>query len=222
MVFGKIDYINLLPFYVFLKRYIKSTALKKSIDYKKAPPSFINKEFRKRRVDAAFISSIESARLSKKRCLDIGIIAKKEVRSVLVLKGRQKDDPHSATSNALAKTLGIEGEVIIGDKALKKFLQNPDIYIDLAYEWHKRTKLPFVFARLCLNKNRDFYTVLTKNFLKREIKIPRYILKHYSLKKEIDAKEILEYLKLINYKMDHKSKKSLKLFLRSSKCKKTN
>ena len=35
---------------------------------------------------------------------------------------------------------------------------------------------------------------MTKNFLKREIKIPRYILKHYSLKKEIDAKEILEFV----------------------------
>jgi len=84
MIFAKIDFINLLPFYTFIKKNIKSSQIKAIITYKKSYPSAINKQFKKRKIDAAFISSV----ISKKcKCLDIGIVAQKEVLSVLSLKG---------------------------------------------------------------------------------------------------------------------------------------
>jgi len=70
MIFGKIDFINLLPFYVFIKKNISSSQMKQIINYKKSYPSAINKKFAKRKIDAAFISSIAS---QKAKSLDIGI-----------------------------------------------------------------------------------------------------------------------------------------------------
>ena len=46
MLFGKIDYLNLLPFHVFLKRYPLSNQTKKSIEFKKAPSSKMNNIFK--------------------------------------------------------------------------------------------------------------------------------------------------------------------------------
>jgi len=212
LIFGKIDYINLLPFYIYIKSSIKNTQFKQSLNYKKNFPSYINKEFKKRRIDAAFISSIESKRGNFKR-LDIGIVATKEIKSVLVKKGEYLPDPHSATSNLLALKLDIKGQVIIGDKALRAYIKNPDDYVDLAYEWNKRYKEPFVFARLCVNRYEHFYTKLSKNFLKKNIKIPRYILLKYAKSRNISANEIKEYLKLVSYKIDKKSKRGIKRFL---------
>ena len=74
MVFGKIDYLNLLPFYVFMKRYTKSTRLQMSLHYKKGVPSKLNRDFAARRIDAAFISSI-TARHAKS--VNVGIVARK-------------------------------------------------------------------------------------------------------------------------------------------------
>jgi chorismate dehydratase len=212
VLFGKIDYINLLPFYTFSKRYIKNSQFKQSINYKKDFPSAINKKFKQRKIDAAFISSIESKRGDFKR-LDIGIIAKKEIKSVLVKKGVYKADSHSATSNLLAKKLGVEGEVIIGDKALKAYIKNPSKYVDLAKVWYSKHKLPFVFARLCVHKNIDYYDRLTKQFVSKKIYIPNYIIKKYSKSRGIDESEIKSYLKLVSYRLDSRSKMGLKRFL---------
>jgi len=60
MVFGKIEYLNLLPFHVFMKRFTKNTQQKMSMEYKKGVPSDVNQQFLKKRVDAAFISSIKA------------------------------------------------------------------------------------------------------------------------------------------------------------------
>jgi chorismate dehydratase len=215
MLFGKIDYINLLPFSIFVKRSQLPTRVKKSMDYKKSYPSKINKEFKARRVDAAFISSIESKRGNIKRH-DLGIIAKKEVTSVLLCGEKDKPDPHSATSNQLAKVLGLKGEVVIGDRALQRYIQFPDECIDLAKRWHQKYKLPFVFARLCSNKNHKKYENLINSFINSHEKIPQYILKRYAKEKNIDTKEILKYLKLLDYKIATKEKVSLKIFLRKT------
>ncbi len=212
MLFGKIDYINLLPFYIFTKRYIKNAQFKQSMNYKKDFPSTINQRFKRGKIDAAFISSIESKRGSFE-CFDVGIIAKSQIKSVLVKRGSFKPDSHSATSNHLAKKLGIDGEVIIGDKALRAYLKDPSSYIDLALEWHKRYKTPFVFARLCAHKDRVFYKKLSKQFLSKKISIPYYILKRYSKTREISQYNIKEYLKLVSYDIDPKAKRGLKRFL---------
>ena len=195
---GHIDYLNLLPFYQFLK--------KKHIKIKKGVPSAINEMFEKGKIDAAFISSIKS---KNKKCFDIGIIANKKVKTVLVCPGIGLDS-ESATSNVLAKILNIEGKVVIGDKAFKE-----KECIDLAKEWYKKYRLPFVFARFCINKNYKRYEKLINEFLQKKQKIPYVMLKKYALSLGITYKEAKDYLdNIIYYKMGWREKKSLKLFLR--------
>jgi chorismate dehydratase len=60
VLFGKIDYINLLPFHVFLKKSPLQSSFKKSIEYKKGVPSSLNRALAKRKIDAAVVSSITS------------------------------------------------------------------------------------------------------------------------------------------------------------------
>ncbi len=197
---GHIDYLNLLPFYQFLK--------KKNIKIKKGVPSKINKLFEKKQIDAAFISSVKS---KNKKCFDVGIIADKKVKTVLVCPG-EGIDSESATSNVLAKILNIKGKVVIGDKAFKE--KN---CIDLAQEWHKKYNLPFVFARFCVNRNYKKYEKLINKFTQKKQKIPYLTLKKYANKLGISYKEAKEYLDtIIYYKMGCREKKSLNLFLRKS------
>lgn len=215
MIFAKIDFINLLPFHVYLKRNIKSTQLKSVIEYKKSYPSKINEKFKKRKVDSAFISSIASR--NEKR-LDLGIIAKDDVQSVLLIPGVYKKDFQSETSNALAKVLELEGEVIIGDKALKYFHETEDKnFIDLAKAWKDKYNLPFVFATLCFNREKTYLKKTVKKFNKRQIKIPQYILNDYAKRSKLNKKQILEYLKKIDYDLNLNEKRSLKLFFKLCK-----
>ncbi len=180
-----------------------------SINYKKGVPSNINKKFLSRKVDAAFISSIIA---KKHRHVNLGIIAKKEVRSVLVIPHTDNViDTDSATSNILARILDIKGEVIIGDKALRYYLQNRP-HVDLCAEWNKRYNLPFVFALLCYHKDEKIYKNIEKNFLKQRVKIPQYMLKQASTRTNIATKDILRYLKYISYNLDTKAKLGLKKF----------
>ncbi len=209
MVFGKIEYLNLLPFHVFMKRFTKSSQQSMSMHYQRGVPSKINEKFISRRVDAAFISSISA---KKYRHVDLGIIAKKEVLSVLVIPHTEnKSDIESATSNVLARILDIQGEVLIGDKALKYYLQKKP-HIDLAAEWNKRYNLPFVFALLCLHKDKKIYKRVEKNFLKQKVRIPQYLLKQASRRTGIEPNDILYYLQYISYELDTKAKKGLSKF----------
>ncbi|MEA2091850.1 MAG: MqnA/MqnD/SBP family protein, partial [Campylobacterota bacterium] len=186
--------------------------------YKRGVPAKINKKFLSRRVDAAFISSISA---KKHKSVDLGIIAKKEVLSVLVVPdAKSQADAESASSNVLAQILNIKGKVLIGDKALKQHLQNKP-HIDLAAEWNKRYNLPFVFALLCYHKDKQRYKNIQKNFLKRKIKIPSYILKQASIRTDVETKDILNYLEYISYKLDAKAKKGLKAFYTKAKLQET-
>jgi chorismate dehydratase len=215
MIFAKIDFINLLPFHIFIKKNIKSSQLKASIEYKKSYPSLITNKFKKRKVDSAFISSIASR---NEKFLDFGIIARDEVLSVLLVPGIEQSDYQSKTSNALAKVLDLKGKVIIGDKALNFYHENKDAEkIDLAKQWKNKYNLPFVFAVLCFNANEKALTKLTKNFNKKYIKIPQYILEQYSTRSGVSKKHILEYLKKIDYDIGIKEKRALKLFLKLTK-----
>jgi chorismate dehydratase len=209
MIFGKIEYLNLLPFHIFMKRYTKGSSAKMAMEYKKNVPSSINKAFLHRRVDAAFISS---AVAKHQNFVALGIIAKKKVQSVLVLPSQKtQEDSESATSNRLAKVLHVEGKVIIGDKALRYALSHDD-YIDLAQLWYKQTQLPFVFALLCYHKDKKYYTKIAKAFTKKEFKIPQYLLKKASKQTNIPPQEILKYLQLISYKLDIKALQGLHKF----------
>ena len=214
MLFGKIEYLNLLPFHVFMKRFISNSQQTISMNYNKGVPSKINKDFVSRKVDAAFISSIGA---KKYRHVELGIIAKKEVLSVLVIPhANNVNDTESATSNVLARVLDIHGEVLIGDKALRHHLENKPS-IDLAYEWNKKHDLPFVFALLCFHKEKNRYKIIQNNFLKQKIKIPQYILKQASTRTNILEKDILNYLQFISYDLDTKAQKGLKKFHKEAK-----
>jgi len=184
-----------------------------AFNYKRNVPSQINKALRKREISAGFISSVESHRY---KCTDLGIIANRAVYSVFVIKGEDKIDKESATSNKLASILKLRGEVIIGDKALKYYLDGGE-GVDLATAWYEKTSLPTVFARLCYNCHGKFIKKISREFLKQPIKIPQYILKKEAKKRKISPKQLLWYLQYIEYKMDYRAKKSLKRFLKESK-----
>ena len=213
MLFGSISYLNLLPFQLFLKRHLSGNAAKMTFRYKRAVPSQINKALKRREVNAAFISSVESHRC---KCTDLGIIAYEKVYSVLLLEGENEIDPASATSNQLARVLDLKGKVIIGDAALKHYLSGSR-GIDLAEAWYKETGLPFVFARLCYNKHEKTIQKLAHTFARTRVKIPQYILKKEARKRGITSKELTWYLSHIHYKMDHRAKRSLKLFLQKNR-----
>ncbi len=213
MLFGKIEYLNLLPFHIFMKRFTPSSQIKMSMEYKKSVPSKINQEFKYRRVDAAFISSIEA---KKYRNVKLGIIARKDVKSVLVIPQTEaKKDRESATSNVLVNVLGLQGEVLIGDKALRYALVNDD-YIDLAKVWNERYGLPFVFAVLALHKDKKVYKKIEKLFGKRPVRIPQYLLEKAAKRVGVEKKDILEYLQLISYELDQKAQRGLNKFYKEA------
>jgi len=212
MIFAKIDFINLLPFYVFIKKNIKSSQIKQIINYKKSYPSKINNQFLKRKIDAAFISSIASR---SQRTIDLGIVAKEEVLSVLLLNKSQQDDFQSATSNALAKVLNAKGQVLIGDKALQYYYENTtNDFEDLAKLWKDKYNLPFVFAVLSYNNHKKYLKKLSNKFKKSKTKIPQYILNKYCKNTNLSQKQIKNYLNKISYDISHKEKQSLKLFFK--------
>ncbi|WP_300368347.1 MqnA/MqnD/SBP family protein [Hydrogenimonas sp.] len=215
MIFGKIEYLNLLPFHLFLKRHLRHSAEKKAWQKRGSVPADINRAFRARRIDAAVISSIKSRGC---RCTDFGIVANGEVQSVLLLPGDPKMDRASDTSNALAKVLGFRGEVIIGDRALRYFLEHPGEGIDLAAAWKARESLPFVFARLCAHPgyirriNR-----LTARFFAHPQKIPYRILKEQAKRRGIEVHQLQDYLDRIHYRIGWREKRALQRFFRLAK-----
>jgi chorismate dehydratase len=220
MKFGAINYLNLLPFYVFMKQHLKTNSEKKKLFFKKGVPSKINSFYKNKRVDGAFISSIRSR--NEKNCSNLGIIAKKDVLSVIVINGTSQQDSESETSNKLATILNKKGKVLIGDKALKFCLENKNNNLikfeDLAVIWNQKYKLPFVFARLCFNKQNNYYfDILLSKFANSKIKVPFYILKSEAKRLNISVSEVKLYLSKISYKIDKKSEKSLSLFLKKSK-----
>ncbi|NOQ30308.1 MAG: hypothetical protein GQ570_04200 [Helicobacteraceae bacterium] len=209
MIFGKIEYLNLLPFHIFMKRHVRGSQKKMILEHKKGVPSAINKKFLKREVNAAFISSVVA---KKSNFAPLAIVARKDVLSVLVLPNENNiPDSSSATSNALASILGLKGEVVIGDRALKLYLENVKA-TDLAGEWKKKYNLPFVFALLCYNSHKKETLQIASKFLKTKHKIPQYILEHASKKTEISKKDILHYLEHISYELDYKALKGLNKF----------
>lgn len=216
MIFGSISYLNLLPFQVYLKKYLNSTQQKQMLKWHKGVPASINKKLKKAKVNSAFISIVYAKNFS---CVDLGIVANGAVFSVFVIPNQKESlefDTSSASSNILAKILGLKGEVIIGDRALKYYLEG-GAGIDLSFEWKKRFNLPFVFARLCYNKKGKKIKKLIKNFKARSWKIPYYILKKEAKKRGITPKELKWYLQFINYEINYKEKKSIKIFQKKAK-----
>jgi chorismate dehydratase len=210
LLFGKIEYLNLLPFHVFMKRYASKLHYSQTAHYFTGVPSKINRDFEMRRVDAAFISSVKA---KKYHHAPLGIIAKKEVLSVLLIPSKQRQsDTASATSNILAEVLHVKGEVLIGDRALEYYLSGKEA-IDLAALWYERYRLPFVFALLCHHSHKHYMQKMSRAFLKQRVKIPQYLLHHAAKRTDIPPKEILNYLTYISYDLDTHAQQGLKKFL---------
>ncbi len=213
MIFGSISYLNLLPFQVYMKRRSPSTQFAQMLRWRRGVPSVINRRFRQGKVHAAFISSIESRNC---RCTGLGILADGAVQSVLLLPGEARNDPASASSNTLTKVLNLQGRVLIGDAALKYRLQGGE-GIDLAQTWKERTRLPFVFARLCYNRKGKRIRRLAKDFGSKEWKIPQYILEREAYKRRISPAQLRWYLDHIDYRIGWREKKGLQLFLKKAR-----
>lgn len=202
-----------------MKKYSRQSSEAMIMDYKKNVPAKINALFEKRLVDAAFISSIKA---KNHKYSNLGIVAKKDVWSVLVIPDdTYVSDIESATSNLLCKLLNIKGEVLIGDKALRYYLTGAP-RVDLAQEWNNRYHLPFVFAALSYHKHTRKIKNIENKFLKARTKIPQYILKSAAKKTKIKEQDILNYLTKISYHIDIKAKLGLKKFYRMSAAKNLN
>ncbi|MFY9143226.1 MqnA/MqnD/SBP family protein [Sulfuricurvum sp.] len=213
MIFGKIDFLNLLPFHVFIKRYARSTRYQQTLHYHKGVPSALNREFAMRRIDAAFISSITAKNC---RHFGVGIVAQREVLSVLSLPNADKSDADSATSNLLSKILDINGEVLIGDKALRYYYSGGE-HSDLGKVWNERTGHPFVFALLCTHYHTDELKRLSHAFISKKVKIPYYILMEASRRSGLSPAQITHYLKFISYKVGIQEEKGFKRFVKEAK-----
>lgn len=213
MIFGKIDFLNLLPFHVFIKRYARTTRFHQSLHYHKGVPSALNREFAMRRIDAAFISSITAKNC---RHFGVGIVAQKEVLSVISLPAPDKADTDSATSNLLSKILDINGEVLIGDKALRYYYGGGE-HTDLGQIWYERTGLPFVFALLCTHHHTNELRRLSRAFVSQKVKIPHYILMEASRRTGFSPEQISHYLKFISYKVGVKEERGYKKFVKEAK-----
>ena len=211
MRFGKISYLNLVPFDIFIKRYPTTSAFKAFLNHHKSYPAKLNKEFLFKRIDAGFISSIAGMRAQK---TNSGIVANGAVWSVIVLPKATKSDYQSASSNALARILGVKGEVLIGDRALRYKL-NGGKYIDLGLAWWEKHHLPFVFGLLCFNKHGDFYKRISAHFNAKRIYIPQYLLEIYARNSSVAKRDILEYLAHIHYQITPKGKIALSRFYRA-------
>lgn len=212
MRIGKIDYLNLLPFDVFLKQSSLSAQTKAIVAYKKSYPAKLNRDFLFLRIDMGFLSSIMGYGYPK-LATQVGIVSYGEVWSVLALPKESKLDYQSASSNALIRVLGMNGEVLIGDRALAYKLSGREC-IDLGKVWWEKKSLPFVFGLFCsFSKNPSFERILSA-FAKKKIKIPYYILKNASQKSHIAPKDILNYLGKISYRVGHKEQQGLRQFYR--------
>lgn len=212
MRLGKIDYLNLLPFDVFIKGCSLSSQFKTMVAHRKSYPAKLNRDFLFSRLDSGFFSSI-LAYGNPKIAFNCGIVAYGEVLSVLALPKEDKQDQQSASSNALIKILGITGEVLIGDRALIYRLRGGEA-IDLGKAWWDKKHRPFVFGLFCASKNQIQARKIAFSFSKKNIKIPHYLLKQASKRSGVAPNDILFYLQKISYRIGRKEKEGLKAFHR--------
>ena len=212
MIFGKIEYLNLLPFHIFMKRYLRTSTEKKAWTKCGGVPATLNRRMRLGRIDAAVVSSIVSPAF---HCVDLGITADGAVWSVLLRPGVARKDVASDTSNRLAEILGLKGEVIIGDRALERYFHEPENLLDLGALWNERTGLPFVYARLCARNAKEWHRLknIEKVFNPRAVKIPWRILSQEATRIGITPRQAQAYLQRIGYRLKWREKRALKKFL---------
>ena len=125
MRFGKIQYLNLLPFDVFVKSYPATTRFKSAAFANRSYPSKLNQSFLFHRIDAGFISTIAGATAHRKhKATQAGIIAKGAVWSVLSLE--------SNGDSALLKKhrLTPSDSLVLGSHSLESTFSKVDSRVD--------------------------------------------------------------------------------------------
>ncbi|KAA8707808.1 hypothetical protein F4V45_08045 [Helicobacter canis] len=125
-----------------------------------------------------------------------------------------RKDYQSDTSNALSTILGLQGRVLIGDRALQYRFSGGKA-IDMGQVWWEKHRLPFVFGRLCYNKHAHFYSNIARAFVKKRAKIPHYILQARAKACGIPSAYIREYLTHIHYHIQAKERAGLERFYRA-------
>lgn len=210
MKIGRIEYLNLLPFFVFLKQSPLTTATKQFAQSHHSYPAKLNRDYLFRRIDSGFISSF-AARKQRLSCA--GIVGRGKVQSVLAIIGERGEDEQSATSNALLQTLHINGRVLIGDRALVFYLaHDSSTFVDLAEAWFAKHRLPFVFGRFCYQTKSALHEKLARHFVQTRVKIPHYLLTQASRQTGIAPQHIRDYLCQIFYQIGAKERKSIRIF----------
>lgn len=210
MKIGRIEYLNLLPFFVFLKQSPLTTATKQFAQSHHSYPAKLNMDYLFRRIDSGFISSF-AARKQRLSCA--GIVGRGKVQSVLAIIGERGEDEQSATSNALLQTLHINGRVLIGDRALVFYLaHDSSAFVDLAEAWFAKHRLPFVFGRFCYQTKSALHEKLARHFVQTRVKIPHYLLTQASRQTGIAPQHIRDYLCQIFYQIGAKERKSIRIF----------
>ena len=129
-----------------------------------------------------------------------------------------RKDYQSDTSNALSTILGLHGRVLIGDRALQ-YRFNGGEAIDMGQVWWEKHRLPFVFGRLCYNSYGEFYNNIAQAFVKKRVKIPRYILQARAKACGIPPHYVREYLAHIHYHIHTKERVGLERFYRALRLK---
>ncbi|MWV61547.1 hypothetical protein DCO58_08980 [Helicobacter saguini] len=100
-------------------------------------------------------------------------------------------------------------------------------FYDMANLWYQKTRLPFVFGRLCFKKNARFYKNLIKQFSVKigsgkkfkGIKIPYYMLTRRCKELGISQLFAKKYIEKIYYKIENKEKIALLRFYRFGRLK---
>ncbi|KAB2643749.1 MAG: menaquinone biosynthesis protein [Verrucomicrobia bacterium] len=190
------------------------------------------------KLDAALLSIYDILRLPEAEVVDnIGIGCRGDVYSViLVYEGSLKNikkvqlDPASHTSNQLLKIIlaefyhlypdyleenndqnKVEARLIIGDPAIAFREKRNCSILDLGGEWFHFTKLPFVFAMWCLNKENTQKEYLKKILLRS--KEEGLLLRHRIAANELNPTIAFRYLtEHIRYDVGAEELEGLELF----------
>jgi chorismate dehydratase len=205
--------------------------------YKDVPSGLLNL-FNSGKVDAALLSIYDIIKIPEAEVVDnIGIGCRGNVYSViLAYKGELKNiknvqlDPSSHTSNQLLKIIlaefyhlypnyleeknpssQVEARLIIGDPAMTLREKTDCSILDLGGEWYRFTKLPFVFAMWCLNKESTQKEYIKKYLLRS--KDEGLLLRAKIAAREPHPKLALRYLtKYIRYDVGPEEYQGIELF----------
>ncbi len=237
MRLGIIDYINVLP----LTYALEHGKVPFEGEITKAVPTKLNSMLAEGKLDAGFISSIEYAKRDY-ILLPFSISCDREVLSVLLLShvpvNRIKTvsvTKDSATSVVLLKillkhafSLSVsysgrgDAELVIGDKALKAFVEPHDYLLDLGKAWCEFSKEKMVFAVFSARKDVEVSSLTSlEDSLKASFEWGKRNMKEiitYAAKKTgLEKPFIKRYYNCLSFSFGPEERRGLKKFYHYAK-----